>query len=210
MLLAVYTTATNERTQSEQDVMGKIWESITKAVSILVRRLREQGLKTTLVWAYGRGISKLTGVPELRYSRITPEVYIGPQYGQAGKRRLIEEGITAGVNLRIEFDDAEHDLALPEYCHLPTIDDDAPTMEHLDQGVAFMQRVIGAGGKVYIHCAGGVGRAPTMGAAYFMSQGMSLDEALALIRRSRPFIHIMPPQMARLREFEALRQVQKV
>lgn len=186
--------------------MSKLWRGINKALRIVVRRLRTQGLRTTLVWAYGRGLPKLTGVPLLRYSRITPEVYIGPQYGQAGKRRLIEAGITAGVNLRIEFDDAQHDLALPAYCYLPTVDDAAPTLEHLDQGVAFMERVIGEGGRVYIHCAGGVGRAPTMGAAYFMSQGMSLDEALALIERSRPFIQIMPPQMARLREFEARRQ----
>jgi protein-tyrosine phosphatase len=186
--------------------MSKLLRGINKAVRIVVRRVRTQGLWTTLVWAYGRGIPKLTGVPLLRYSRITPNVYIGPQYGQAGKRQLIEAGITAGVNLRIEFDDAEHDLALPAYCYLPTIDDAAPTLEHLDEGVAFMQQVIAKGGKVYIHCAGGVGRAPTMGAAYFISQGMSLDEALALIRESRPFIQIMPPQMARLREFEALRQ----
>ena len=32
---------------------------------------------------------------------------------------------------------------------------------------------------------------------------MSLDEALALIKETRPFINIMPPQMARLREVEA-------
>ncbi len=186
--------------------MSKLWRGINKAVRIVVRRVRTQGLWTTLVWAYGRGIPKLTGVPLLKFSQITPEVYIGPQYGQAGKQKLIEAGITAGINLRIEFDDAQHDLALAEYCHLPTVDDAAPTLEHLDQGVAFMQRVISEGGRVYIHCAGGVGRAPTMGAAYFISQGMSLDEALALIQRSRPFIQIMPPQMERLREFEARRQ----
>jgi protein-tyrosine phosphatase len=55
---------------------------------------------------------------------------------------------------------------------------------------------------VYIHCAGGVGRAPTLAAAYFITQGMTLDEALALIRRTRPFIHIMPAQMDQLRQFE--------
>jgi hypothetical protein len=34
-------------------------------------------------------------------------------------------------------------------------------------------------------------------------QGMTLHEALALIRKARPFISIVPPQMAQLKEFEA-------
>jgi protein-tyrosine phosphatase len=114
--------------------------------------------------------------------------------------------IDGDLNLRVEFDDATHGLALENYCHLPTIDDDAPTLEHLNQGVAFIKQVVGQGGKVYIHCAGGVGRAPTMAAAYFISQGLPLDEAIALIKKSRPFIKIMPVQMEQLWRFEALNQ----
>jgi atypical dual specificity phosphatase len=41
---------------------------------------------------------------------------------------------------------------------------------------------------VYIHCANGVGRAPTTAAAYFISTGLSADEAWSKIRRARPFI----------------------
>lgn len=182
--------------------------SIAKAIRIVVHRLRTQGLRTTLLWVYGRGLPKLTGVPLLRFSEITPQIAVGPQYGRRGKRHLEAQGYTGDVNLRVEFDDAAHGLALDEYCHLPTIDDDAISLDHLEQGVAFIRRVVENGGKVYIHCAGGVGRAPTMAAAYFIAQGMTLDEALALIRRTRPFINIMPPQMARLREFEAQRQPQ--
>ncbi|MCO5184963.1 MAG: dual specificity protein phosphatase family protein [Anaerolineae bacterium] len=174
-----------------------------KGLSIFYHRIRYQGLGVTLAWAIGRGVPKLTGVPLLRYSRITPTVYVGPQFNQRGKRALEKEGIVGDINMRIEFDDAAHGLALAEYCYLPTIDDAAPTMAHLFEGTAFAERIVNAGGKVYIHCAGGIGRAPTMAAAYFMSQGMLLDEALALIKKTRPFINIMPPQMARLREVEA-------
>ncbi len=184
--------------------MKKTVTFIKKGVSILFYRLREQGPRTTLLWAYGRGMPKLTGVPTMQYSQITPEIFVGPQYGPAGKRKLEAMGINAGINLRIEFDDAAHDLALADYCYLPTIDDNAPTLEHLHQGVAFIQRIVGGGGKVYIHCAGGVGRAPTMAAAYFISEGQSLAESLTLIRKARPFIKIMPPQMAQLKKFEAI------
>ena len=179
-----------------------------KAIRIVIHRLRTQGLRTTLLWLYARGVPKLTGVPLLRFSAITPQIAVGPQYGRRGKRHLEANGYTGSVNLRAEFDDAVHGLALEAYCHLPTVDDAAISLDHLERGVAFIRNVVERGGKVYIHCAGGVGRAPTMAAAYFIDQGMVLDEALALIRRARPFINVMPPQMARLREFEALRQRQ--
>ena len=175
---------------------------IRRGYTILERRIREQGLRTTLIWIVGRGIPKLTGVPLLRVSRVTPNLYVGPQYGKRGKAHLEKNGIHYDVNMRIEFDDAEHGLALDNYCYLPTIDDDAPTMAHLEQGVAFIRDAIDAGERVYVHCAGGIGRAPTMAAAYLVSTGMTLDDAIAKIKAVRPFIYIMPPQMDILREFE--------
>ena len=59
------------------------------------------------------------------------------------------------------------------------------------------------GGKVYIHCSAGVGRAPTMAAAYFLSRGHTLDEAIGMIKQVRPFINIMTPQMELLQKMEA-------
>ena len=163
-----------------------------------------QGIRTTMLWLYGRGIPALTGVPMVKYSRITPQIYVGPQYRNGGKRRLKRLGIDHGVNMRIEFDDAEQGLALDYYCHLPTVDDDAPTLEHLRRGIAFVERAVEDGGKVYIHCGGGIGRAPTMAAAYFISKGYSLDDAIGLIRKARPFIYVMPPQMEQLKRFAAI------
>lgn len=183
--------------------MKKLVHLAHKGAYIVINRLRNQGIKTTLIWVYGRGWPKLTDRPLFRFSQITPTIYVGAQYQAKGKTLLEKAGITGDVNMRIEFDDAEHNLALAEYCHLPTIDDDAPSLAHLNEGVAFIKRVVAKGGKVYIHCAGGIGRAPTMAAAYFISQGMQVDEALALIRRVRPFINITPPQLEQLRRFEA-------
>lgn len=176
---------------------------IRKGARILRNRLREHGLKTTAVWVYGRGIAKLTGVPPLRFSRVTPNLYVGPQYSERGFRHLQNKGITAGVNLRVEYDDAAHGLAFANYCHLPTIDDDAPSLEHLAEGAAFIRTEIENGGTVYIHCAGGIGRAPTMAAAYLIGTGMTLDEALAQIRKARPFVLLTPKQMDQLRTYEA-------
>jgi len=183
--------------------MSKLLRLVRKGVRILVYRLRRQGVRTTLLWLYARGTPAVTGVPILKYSRITPEIYVGPQYRRAGKGKLSRMGIDSVVNMRLEFDDAAHGLALEHYCHLPTADDDAPTLDHLHQGVAFIRKVIADGGKVYIHCGGGIGRAPTMAAAYFISQGLKLDEAVGLIKKSRPFINIVPAQMVQLERFVA-------
>lgn len=183
--------------------MQRLLRPVQKGWDILIYRLRTQGLRTTLVWLYGRGVPKITGVPMVKYSRITKQIYVGAQFRRLGQSRLRKWGVTGVVNMRLEYDDAAHDLTLDHYCHLPTIDDDAPTLAHLDKGVAFIQQVIAKGGKIYIHCAGGIGRAPTMAVAYFVRHGFSVDEAVRLIKQVRPFINIMPAQMEQLRRLEA-------
>ena len=171
--------------------------------SIFVQRLRRDGLRISLLWLYGRGIPAVTGVPMIGNSLVAPGVLVGPQYRRNGLQRLAEMGVRYCINMRIEYDDAEHGLAPEHYCYLPTVDDEAPTLDQLRRGVEFVEGAVSAGESVYIHCGGGVGRAPTMAAAYFISRGYSLDDAVALIRETRPFIHIMPPQLDQLRRFEA-------
>ena len=176
---------------------------IQKGWAILTRRLREQGLWVTLQWAFGRGLPKLTGVPLAYNSRITPHLWVGPQFNARGKRYLERRGVNGSVNLRVEFDDAANGLAFANYCYLPTVDDDCPSPEHFQKGVDFIRSVVQGGGQVYIHCKAGVGRAPTMAAAYLVAEGMSVDEAIALIKRTRPFITITPPQMEALHQYAA-------
>lgn len=175
---------------------------LKKGWNILAGRLKTQGIKVTLVWLYGRGLPALTGVPLLKFSQVTPQIFVGPQYRRNGKHHLEKNGIEYCVNMRIERDDSRYGLALTHYLHLPTIDDDAPSLSHLDQGVAFIQKAIPTGGKVYIHCGAGVGRAPSMAAAYLMAEGHSLEESLELIENVRPFISITPKQMEQLRLYE--------
>jgi protein-tyrosine phosphatase len=174
-----------------------------------INRLQTQGLEVTLIWMYARGLPNLTGIPVMKYSRITPELYVGPQILQAGKRRLEALGVTGSINMQDEFDDRAHHLDFKDHCYLPTPNDYAPTLSQLEQGIHFIQQIKDRGGKVYIHCRGGIGRAPTMAAAYLMEQGATLEEAICMIKKSRPFIMIMPLQMQRLREFETIKRMEK-
>jgi len=61
---------------------------IVKGLRIAIRRLRTQGPRTTAIWLYARGIPYVTGRPILNYSRVTPEIYVGPQFRLGGKQLL--------------------------------------------------------------------------------------------------------------------------
>ncbi|MBL8118491.1 MAG: dual specificity protein phosphatase family protein [Anaerolineae bacterium] len=145
----------------------------------------------------------IRGAPLPRYSRITPNVYVSGQHRRRGMSILRGWGITGSVNLRSEYDDDAAGIAAANHLHLATIDNTAPTLEQIERGVAFMRDEIARGGKVYVHCAAGVGRAPTMAAAYLVSEGLTTDEAWATIRQVRPFIRPTSEQQALVRRYAA-------
>lgn len=145
----------------------------------------------------------IRGAPISRFSEITPDITISGQYQKHGWPILAKRGITAVINMRTEWDDQAAGIAPPRYMHLKVIDNTPPTLEMLQAGVDFIKQEVANGGKVYIHCAAGVGRAPTMAAAYLISTGMTPDAALDHIRKIRPFIRPTPAQIAQLHAFEA-------
>ena len=181
---------------------------VAKGIRTVSDRIRTQGIRTTALWAYARGKPKITGVPPLKYSRVTDSMYVGPQHRINGKHALEQAGITHIVNMRSEFDDKSYGLTLADgrsdnYCYLPTIDDDPISAEHIERGIAFIGSAIQSSGKVYIHCSAGVGRAPSMAAAFLISKGYSTEEALGLIRQARPFIKPTAVQISALKLFES-------
>ena len=178
-----------------------------KGIRTVSERLRTQGVRTTALWAYARGVPKVTGVPLLDYSRVTDSLYVGPQHRINGRRALLQAGITHIVNMRSEFDDAAHGLTPDDgysdsYCYLPTVDDEPISEAHIARGIEFIHGAIEGGGKVYIHCSAGVGRAPSMAAAYLISTGYGMNDALELIRKARPFIRLTAKQLDALRRFK--------
>ncbi|MBN1660100.1 MAG: dual specificity protein phosphatase family protein [Anaerolineae bacterium] len=174
---------------------------LIRGLQILWQRLRYQGVSTTLWWALDHAARILTGANIQRVSQITPHLYVGGQHRAHGMARMRRRGITAVVNMRAEFDDQPAGLSFPHYLYLPTADDQAPTLEHLQVGAEFIAAQIEGGGVVYVHCGSGIGRAATMAAAYFVHQGTSPGEAWDRIRQNRPFIRPTPPQVAQLQRF---------
>ena len=176
---------------------------LTKAASIAVYRVRHYGWRITGTWLWTRLFMWTVGREVERYCRITPHLWVGGQMRAGGWRWLTAHGVTATVNLRAEHDDRACGVPEDGYLWLPTVDDHAPTPEHFHAGVEFIRRIVAQGGVVYVHCASGVGRAPTLAAAYLVSTGMSVEQAIETIRRVRPFVKLTPEQLSALRRFAA-------
>jgi protein tyrosine phosphatase (PTP) superfamily phosphohydrolase (DUF442 family) len=176
---------------------------LLKGIGIVGARLYKQGLRITALWAVDHLVRGVTGAPLRAVSQITPQIHVGGQYRRRGWPRLAARGVTAVINMRVEFDDRAAGIAPPRYLHLPTVDDHAPEMELLQAGVAFMADEIARGGAVYVHCKSGVGRAATMAVAYFVAQGLSLEQAGARILQVRPFVRPTSVQVEQLERFAA-------
>ena len=143
------------------------------------------------------------GTPVWQLSAITPQLYVGGQHYKQGYQRMLDFGITAIVNMRREHCDREKGIACERYLQLATVDNTPPRVEDLLRGVGFIGAEIARGGKVYIHCAVGCGRAPTMAAAWLISSGDSPAQALRRIKQVRPFINPTKEQKRALEDFAA-------
>lgn len=146
----------------------------------------------------------LFGIPILKRSQITANLYLGSQYNLIGLQKLKDLGITAIVNMRIHSVYSDAHFANIKYIHLPTFDNTPPKIEDLIKGAAFVENEIKTGGKVYIHCREGLGRGPTMTIAYLLKIGVEFEDAFTMIKKVRPFINPRPEQIMRLKELEII------
>ncbi len=136
------------------------------------------------------------------YSQITPQIFIGTNLCCITHfaEPLLSEGITFDVSLEEERLDMAQ--GSESFVWIPVKDHTPPTKDQLDFGVTVLAKIVSMGKKAIVHCKNGHGRAPTLVAAYLMSQGTSLDEAISFIRAKRPSIHLEPSQVEALKNFE--------
>ncbi len=146
----------------------------------------------------------LTGLPLAKRSLITPDIYLGGQYGVYSIKTLKKLGVTAVVNMRTWSVHKDIKNLGVKILHLPTKDKQAPTISQLKKGVKFITSEIKKGGKVYIHCRFGEERGPTMAIAYLIYTGMNFEDAYKLVRKTRTFINPTQVQRDRLKEFEQI------
>jgi protein tyrosine phosphatase (PTP) superfamily phosphohydrolase (DUF442 family) len=124
----------------------------------------------------------------LNYSQITDTLFIGKTPLPKDYPSLAQMGIKLVINMRIErkpYKDP-YNTGL-KFLWLPSID--SPLLpipiRLLHKGVSQAITVIREGGKVYIHCAGGIHRAVAMGACILIACGRTAREAMDLIVKHR-------------------------
>jgi len=184
-------------------------QTINKIGTLIYRfwnQLTTQGLIMTLWAGTDTIIRTVTGSPVRRLSEITPKIFVGGQPATSFWSKLDEWGVGAVVNMRGEYDYSAKVKPLNldlEFLHLPTVDNEAPQLIHLEQGADFIREYVRNGEGVYIHCWEGLGRGPTMAAAYLVSTGMTPDDAWEKIRETRPFIRPTEVQRQQLIAFAA-------
>lgn len=144
----------------------------------------------------------IAGMPTLKRSQITANLFLGSQYNLVGLRKMKALGITAIINMRMHSVYSEAQYEGFHYLHLPTVDNTPPPLDVLLKGADFADAEIKKGGKVYIHCRQGLGRGPTMTLAYLLKTGLIFQDAFNLVKKVRTFINPRPGQIERLKELE--------
>ena len=98
-----------------------------------------------------------------------------------------DQGIDAIINLCGEFSDL-HELeeqAGFEVYYIPIPDETAPTIEQLEQALAWLDEALYLNKKVLVHCRHGQGRTGTLLSAYFVRRGLGLKKAEKILKNTR-------------------------
>ncbi len=140
------------------------------------------------------------GQPDFEYNQITDHIYLGTNACCVDhfKDELLANGVKSDISLEKEHLDAPYGVDL--FLWLPTVDHTPPNPSQIKSGVDMIASLVGQNEKVYVHCKNGHGRAPTLVAAYLISTGMSVDEAIAEVQSKRPVIHLEDSQIEALKK----------
>src|ERR1044071_1374323 len=136
------------------------------------------------------------------FSSITDDLFIGITPLASDYNGLRELGIRLVINMRLfhgPFPDTHHTPI--QLLWLRTFD--SPLfpipIPKLITGAQAALETIEAGGKVYVHCAGGRHRGVTMGACVLIAQGYDPEAAMKLIRERRrvadPYAYYIRPRI---------------
>ncbi|MDP2629864.1 MAG: dual specificity protein phosphatase family protein [Candidatus Uhrbacteria bacterium] len=141
----------------------------------------------------------LSGHKGFDYDQISDLIFLGTnmccQFGF--EKELLEKGVRADISLEKEKIDAP--VGVDYFLWLPTEDGTPPSVDTIGLGVQTLEFFAQKKIKAYIHCKNGHGRAPTLLAAYYIKQGMSVEKAVSLIQSKRSAIHINEIQISALK-----------
>lgn len=111
-------------------------------------------------------------------------VLAGRHPGVGGAAGLLAAGITHTVDLTAPGEPLDrYDASGLQRLRHPVSDFGVPTLDGMAATLAAVRQALDGGGRVYLHCRAGIGRTGTVAACLLVEQGLSADEALALLAR---------------------------
>lgn len=119
---------------------------------------------------------------------VDDRILVGGSINDAADWRHIRDDFKIGavLSLEIERDDEGKGLDVP-YLRLAWPDDGQPKpAEYWAAGIAFGCNALLSGRRVYVHCALGNSRSPSMAYAILRARGFNPQEAMQRFQRSRP------------------------
>jgi hypothetical protein len=162
----------------------------------LARALHAPYLLALSIWHPWRA----EGAPD---DLVCPRLRLGRRASRRRAAALVEQGVTAVLDLTCEYDEVVPFRAVG-YHNAQVLDLTPPPLERLAEAVAFVLDRMGSG-EVYVHCAQGSGRSAIVAAACLLAldEALGVDDACARVEAARPTVRLRSAAAQRvLEEYE--------
>ena len=156
---------------------------------------------------YGQSRSAATGSTPGRKGRagkisciLDGQLFVGNQLVSADRDCLQTLNVTAILAIGCK---RQHPDSVFAFCKLGLLDKSTADLgRHLDAATSWIHGHVEAGGAVLVHCKAGMSRSPAVAAAYLVRHArMSVDEALAHVKRRRPNVRVRAEFVSQLRQW---------
>ncbi len=141
---------------------------------------------------------------QIDISWVLPNLGVGGRFATEAIAHMVHAlGIRGIIDLRSEDTDDAHVLRqhAVELLHLPTLDGSAIATDLLHRGVAWVNRRLERGEKVFVHCEHGIGRSALLVCCVLVSRGRTPRVAIERVKAARACVAPSPEQLRGLLEW---------
>ena len=125
----------------------------------------------------------------LRFSRITDYLTIGDQPTGPALHYLKASGFKHIIDLNGDPEEADEALRVGISYHPVEVRDNDPIqvwLSKIDLAVGIIRRASEKAEPIYLNCTYGKGRSPTIAMAYLLTQGHTVEQAIAVVKSKHP------------------------
>jgi len=175
-----------------------------------VERTTDAGLEHIPIWESMPGLRDLwfwwvalrNEISARRPSQVAQGLWVGGVATPHRWRVLQGLGVSAVVMLTREFPPPRWYHSASHILWLPVLDRACPNRSQLAAGCDFVERCQASEVGVFVSCGSGVGRAPTLCAAWLIRRGQPRHRALDTLRQARSVAAPTPEQRLGLQGWE--------